>query len=210
MDTVQYIKRGVTHRNKIRIHDGSVYLTVPISKDFSMSRIKDVELPREKIWRKDHWRAIQHNYLKAYHFSDYMQFFNDIYHHDHQYLWELNMQIISYLLKCFDINVEIIKTSDLDLDPELKHTDLIIDILRKIDASTYLSGPSGKNYLEIEKFNQNNINLEFTSFQHPVYEQRYPGFEPNLSAIDLLFNMGSKSGELINKSGGIESKMIRA
>jgi hypothetical protein len=208
MDTVQYIKRGITHRNKIRVSTGSSYLTIPISKAFAMSKINEVELPTERIWRKDHWRCIRHNYLKTDYFQQHMAFFNDIYKEDFRFLWQLNMKIIHYLLKAFDINVEVIMVSDLGLDPDLKGTDLIIEILKKVEARCYLSGPSGKGYLDTGRFKQNDIELKFAGFQHPVYKQRYPGFEPELSAIDLLFNMGPASGQIIRAAGSIEKEPL--
>jgi hypothetical protein len=92
----------------------------------------------------------------------------------------------------------------MDMDPSLEKTDLIIHLLKSAGADIYLSGPSGKNYLDIEKFRQNNVDLKFFKFNHPVYAQRYPGFEPNMSGIDLLFNMGPQASELIDASGAIE------
>lgn len=42
MDTFQYTKHNVIHRNKTRTNTGSGYLTIPISKDFGRTKIKDV------------------------------------------------------------------------------------------------------------------------------------------------------------------------
>jgi hypothetical protein len=81
---------------------------------------------------------------------------------------------------------------------------MIIAVLKKIGADTYLSGESGRDYMEVEKFSQNNLTCKFLKFTHPVYKQRYPGFEPNLSAIDLLFNVGPQSGKVIKDSGSLE------
>jgi len=94
--------------------------------------------------------------------------------------------------------------SDLNLDINLKHTDMIIAVLKSIGATTYLSGQSGRDYMELGKFQQNNLICKFAKFNHPVYQQRYPGFEPNLSAIDLLFNVGPQSAQVIKDSGNIE------
>ena len=114
------------------------------------------------------------------------------------------MEIISYLLKCFEIDTEVITTNEMDLDPELRSTDLLLTILDRVGADTYLSSPSGRNYLDLEKFPRNNKNIRFFKFQHPVYKQVYPGFEPAMSAVDLLFNMGPQAGEIIKASRKID------
>jgi len=58
--------------------------------------------------------------------------------------------------------------------------------------------------LDLKKFSQPNMELKFFNFKSPVYKQKYPGFEPDMSAIDLLFNMGPHAGEIINASGSLE------
>ena len=203
-DVIKYTNRSVTNRNKVRTNKGWSYLTIPLNRKNSGLRICDVLLTRDKKWMEDHRKTITHNYTKADFFSLYRDFFKELYQKDFQYLWQINEEIILYLLKCFDINVEVIKGSELNIDPELEKTDLLIALLKSVGADIYLSGPSGRNYLEFDKFLQNNIGLKFFKFQHPVYKQRYPGFEPNMAAIDLLFNVGSQSAEIIKTSGAIE------
>jgi hypothetical protein len=204
MDNFQYTKEGMTHRNKIRTNTGSGYLTIPISKDFWKTKIKDVELPHDQKWKEVHWQTIYRNYVRAEFFRPHRAFFENVYHKEFQYLWQLNIEIIQYLLKSFEINVEIIKASSLDIDNDLKHTDMIIAVLEKLGAKTYLSGPSGRNYMEVEKMQKNSFNFKFLKFNHPIYKQRYFGFEPNMSAIDLLFNVGPQSNQIIKSSGSVE------
>ena len=191
----------ITRRSKIRTNVGSGYLTIPIGRKFYNSRICDTLLPDQSTWRDSHWQEIYQNYTHTKYFKDYGDFFRTLYKTNFKYLWQINIEIILFLLKSFDINVEIIKATELSLDPGLEGTDLIIEELKTVGGQTYLSGPSGKNYLDFEKFQGTNYELKFFEFEHPVYKQRYPGFFPNLSAIDLLFNMGPKSNEIIRKSG---------
>ena len=54
----------------------------------------------------------------------------------------------------------------------------------------YLSGPKGRDYLDVSLFEKKGIRVEFQDFKHPVYMQRYEGFVPNMAAIDALFNVG--------------------
>jgi hypothetical protein len=203
-DIQPFTRRSVTHRNKIRTNEGWSYLTIPINKRFDNSRICDVELPADKTWKRIHWQSIQHHYKKAGFLNLYQSFFDKLYQGEYEYLRQVNEEIILYLLKCFDINVPVIKASELNVAPDLQKTDLMIALLKSVGADIYLSGPSGRNYLESDKFPQNNIGLKYFKFQHPVYEQRYPGFEPDMAAIDLLFNLGPQASEIVKVSGSIE------
>lgn len=200
VDNIEFNRRGYTHRNKIRVNvkGGWMWLTIPSVSNVPLGTlINEVKLPKNNEWQKKHWKIIYLNYKKADYFYSYNDFFDKLYKKRFEYLWQVNEEITLYLLKSFDIDVEIIKASKLDLDPDLQKSDLIIAILKGIGAKTYLSGPSGKNYLEFDKFKKNDIKLGFFEFKHPVYKQRFYGFEPNMAAIDLLFNVGKKSKELI-------------
>jgi len=201
---VQYTTNSVINRNKIRTKTGWIYLTIPVGRKVNDLKIYEVTLPKDRKWMENHWKAIKQNYIKADFFDDYKDFFEKLYQEDFEYLWQINMEIISYLLRCFEIDVEVITTSEMSLDHELQNTDLLITILKNVGADVYLSGPSGRNYLDYEKFSQNNIDLRFFKFQHPVYKQTCPGFEPAMSAIDLLFNVGPQAGEIIKASAKIE------
>ena len=163
-----------------------------------------MKLPVDKSWQEHHWKSIFHEYAKTDYFNLYRDFFEELYQKDFEYLWQINEEIILYLLRCFEINVEVKKASELIVSPYLQKTDLQVALLKSVGADTYLSGPSGREYLEIEKFPQNNIILKYFKFEHPVYKQRYPGFEPNMSAIDLLFNLGPQASDIIKASGSIE------
>jgi len=197
LDTALFSKNSVTNRNKIRTPDGWTYLTIPIERKNHQKPIKDVDLPKNNKWMENHWKSIMTSYGKARHFKEYRAFFEELYKSSFAKLAEINMKIIGYLLEQFNIDVEIIKSSSLDIGPNLRKTDLLIKILKVVNAGVYLSGEGGKNYLELDKFKENRIEIEFQRFEHPKYEQQFSGFVPYLSAIDLLFNVGKKSSGVI-------------
>lgn len=203
-DNVQYTVNSVINRNKIRTSSGACYLTIPINKVFSTRKIVDVPLPENHRWKTDHWKTIQQNYARSRFFKEHVDFFDKLYQENFEYLWQLNEMILVYLLKAFNVQIEIFKASELGVNQELHGTDLLIDCVKKVKADIYISGPSGRDYLEVDKFHNNNIELKYFKFEHPVYAQRYPGFIPNLSAIDLLFNMGPEANTLMSQSGSIE------
>ena len=78
----------------------------------------------------------------------------------------------------------------------------VLEICRKVGAAAYYSGVMGKTYLDRDAFRQAGVEIVFQSFEHPTYDQLFmkpQGFVPNLSALDLLFNCGSKGLELIGQ-----------
>jgi hypothetical protein len=67
----------------------------------------------------------------------------------------------------------------------------LLRIAQAVNADLYLSGIGGRSYLDHNLFQEAGVTLEFQSFRHPVYPQRFSGFVPNLAAIDALFNVGN-------------------
>ena len=73
----------------------------------------------------------------------------------------------------------------------------MINICKKFKADIYLSGKGGAKYQEEKKFEINKIKLEYIDFIHPVYVQSWKEFIKGLSIIDLLFNYGPSSLEVL-------------
>jgi hypothetical protein len=66
---------------------------------------------------------------------------------------------------------------------------LLLDLVRIVGGDVYLSGISGRDYLELALFNRAGVKVQFQHFQHPIYPQVYRDFIPGLSIIDLLMNV---------------------
>lgn len=194
----------VFNKNKVRTNSGWIYLTVPLGHRADRMKICDIHLPEDNQWKAQHWQTIYRNYAKTKYFNYYSEFFLDLYKREFTYLWEFNIEVIRFLMTCFDINVKMVKASEIVDEQGMSATDSIIAFAKNVGANTYLSGPSGKVYLETQKFTDNDVQLSYFKFEHPVYQQRYDGFEQNMSAIDLLFNTGPESGNIITASGSIE------
>jgi hypothetical protein len=78
-----------------------------------------------------------------------------------------------------------------------KKSELILDSCLKTNANVYLAGRGAKKYLDINLLQKNGISVIFSKFDHPIYPQLWGDFIPNLSIIDLLFNCGKDSKEIL-------------
>jgi len=203
LDHVQFSKNVFQNRNRIRMDTGEVMLTVPIfTKGKHDQSISEVQIDNKRNWQNKHWRSIVLNYHKAEFFDEYKKFFEEIYSKKWETLTPLNETIIRYLANQLGINIEMVKSSE--FKPAGSKTDMLIEICKKLNANTYLSGEGGRRYVDITKFEANDTTCLFTNFKHPNYIQQFEPFIPNMSVIDLMFNHGSKtSRKLIQKSGKI-------
>jgi hypothetical protein len=196
LDNVQYKKREFQNRNKIRTKEGWLWLTVPvITKGRFTQKMKEVLIDNTSNWHKKHWQSIEMNYSKAKYFNEYKEFFKSLYEKEWDKLIDLNVFIIKYINELLNIKIPVYYESDLNIEGE--KTTRIINICKKLNADTYLSGIGGKEYLIEEEFIKTGIKLIYQNFKHPVYTQVYPGFEPFMSIVDLLFNCGKESKNLL-------------
>jgi hypothetical protein len=202
LDNVQFEKNYFQNRNKIRTKEGWIWLTVPVlAKGKSNQLIKDVQINNAVDWQSKHWKSINQSYNKAPFFSKYNNYLKQIYSKQWTRLADLNEEIIKHIVHELGIQVKILRASTLGATG--KGTDLLLQICQELKADTYLSGISGKNYLDEEQFKREGIKVIYQEFYHPIYKQVYEPFIPGMSVIDLLFNQGDKSLDII-KGIGVE------
>ena len=111
-----------------------------------------------------------------------------IYKKTYDKLVDLNVELINFLIKAFDREVKMVFSSELGFTS--KSTERLVEIVEALGGDVYLSGPKGRDYLDVALFEKKGISVKFQEFKHPVYKQRYEGFIQNMSAIDALFNIG--------------------
>ena len=192
MDDTQYDKK-FTNRNKIKVPGNWIWLTVPINKKHKFVANKIVEINNEENWQSDHFKKINHSYSNSEFFKkNYKTFFEKIYSKKWDHLFTLNYELIIQLIDWLDIKIEVIKESELNVKGN--STERLVNISKKIGAETYVSGIGGKEYMNEKMFETNNIKIEYQNFKCPIYKQVFNSeFIPNLSIIDLLFNIGPES-----------------
>jgi len=197
LDDVQYSRGDWDNRNKIRTSNDSAWLTVPIlSKPARL--LNQVKIDYSKDWLYKHKTTIKFNYENSPFFDLHWKNIESIFDKSYEKLLDLNMSLIDYFLSVLQIKTETILSSTLDLNST--GSKKLLDICKLLDADTYLSGELGKNYLDKKIFQNANIKVVFEKFCHPVYNQNNSNFLSNLSIIDLLFNEGPNSIEILKNS----------
>ena len=197
-DDMQYTKRDWRNRNKIKTDKGSIWLTIPVQvKGKYYQKIKDTQIS-DLNWRQDHWKSITHNYLRSKYFEKYQDIFKTLYlNHEEKYLSQINYQFIVNICKILGIKTKISWSMDYDI-VEGK-TERLISLCKQAQATEYISGPSAKEYINVDLFQQENIKLTYIDYsKYPEYQQLFPPFDHGVSVIDLIFNEGENSKNYMN------------
>jgi hypothetical protein len=198
-DDVQFTRRDWRNRNRIRVLEGSVWLTVPvIQKNKYEQSLLETKIDNSTSWKRKHLETIRCHYSKTPFFDLHFPWCEKIFNREWDFLLDLSLETIQYLKGALKINTPLLRSSELGQSGN--KTERLISICKQIGATQYLSGESAKNYISEKDFFDQGIELEYQEYQHPEYPQRYEGFVPFLSTIDLLFNCGDKSLEFLKKT----------
>lgn len=195
-DGVQYQPKDWNNRNRILGTHGPQWLTVPVLRKGHRERpICEIEINNSVAWKRKHWRAISQTYGKAPYFADYADFLEDVYARDWQYLTELNDYMLKGFLDMLGIKVTFKNASEMHLQG--RKSALVLDMCVQLKASKYIFGALGRDYADVEAFRAAGVVPAFQDYQHPVYQQLQPGFTSHLAVLDLLFNCGPQSKEIL-------------
>lgn len=197
-DTTQFKKNDWQNRNKICTKDGWQWISVPVLHNFGQKiyevNIKDAGRSLEK-----NWRSLKVNYGRAPYFKQYSPGFEEIYFSGIENLSELNCRIIIKAAEYLGIDTKFIRSSELPRI-ETVSTQALIDLTKLAGAETYISGGEGVNYLDMDLWNSTGLKILFQKYHHPVYRQfNSQVFQPYMNFLDLLFNCGDKSLEILIK-----------
>jgi len=203
VDTTQYVKKEYHNRNRIKLADGKAHwLTIPVKTAGRFTqRIYEVEIVENSNWQRDHRRTLELAYAKSRYFHEYWPYFLDLLERDWKRLVDYNIAVIKLCLDILDIKTPAHIASRLGV--EGRRTELILDICRKTGCDTYLHGRHGRDYVDFEYLKNAGIRSLIQEYSQVPYPQQWGPFVSNLSVLDIIFNCGPKSMDVIMASNRI-------
>lgn len=189
LDDVQFTVRDWRSRNRIKTKDGLKWLTVPVGSD-TRRLIHEVAIPHGD-WQAEHWGVIRQSYGKAPFFSHYRELFEEFYLGERwTSLSAMNQHLTRRIAReCLGITTTF--RDSREFEAQGRKLDRLVDLIRKAGATSYLSGPSARDYIDDARFEAEGIALEYMDYSgYPEYPQLYPPFEHAVSVLDVLFNVG--------------------
>lgn len=190
LDDVQYTERDWRNRNKIPTIEGATWITVPVKNSNRRGQlIYEAEIDNSVNWQKKHFNSFLMNYAKASYFKEYKWILEDLYL-DKKWtkLTELNIYSTKLISEVLGIKAEFINS--VDLNSKRSRDDKLIDICKKLNGDYYLSGPTAKAYIDPRKFSNQDIKLDYISYEYPEYRQLHEPFNHHVTVLDLIFNCG--------------------
>jgi len=167
-------KQSYRNRCVISGPNGPLKLIIPIIR-ISKNIVKDVKIDNHQNWRKIHWKSLESSYRSSPYFEFYEEEFKPLYLEKKiEYLLDFNQQLNLVLLRC------------LNLDTEIIFSDSYIEKEGKINDFRDIIHPSSKPTETVKKIKYSQVFQESQDF---IY---------NLSVYDLLFNQGPLARQFLD------------
>ena len=199
VDNVQFTTAGWIRRNTIKGSSGPQKIIVPVKEKKHLGQnIRDVLIDSDgnSNWREKHIRTFAFCYGKAPYFNEVMTFLERTYSRGWKNICQFNIELIHAVCEYLEITTKVIISSENNIQGG--KTDLIVDICEKTGADTFMLGMGGSAaYADREFIASKGISVIMQQFRHPEYPQLFGDFVPNLSILDLLFNMGPGSRDIV-------------
>lgn len=189
-DDVQYARRHWHNRNRIQTAQGPIWLTIPVNTKGNFHQNID-EVVVSEPWAQKHWKTIQTTYARAPFMDRYRDWLGGLYEEADRLerLSEINALFIRAIAK--ELRLDAAMTWSSEYPVEGRKTDRLLALCQAVGATSYLSGPSARTYLEEDKFSEAGIGVCWMDYSdYPEYPQMKSPFEHGVSAIDLILNTG--------------------
>lgn len=209
LDHVQFERRNYQNRTLIRLEDEAKWLTVPVVQVSQKEKIieKMVDNPADttgtRWWGPNSFNTLKYAYRKAPFFDSYAPRLREMLEARWDKLVDLNMASLEFMREQLEITTPMKRSSTLPVEGQ--RSGLLLNICQNVGAAAFLGGMGGsRGYLEMDAFNAASMGVQWQEFKHPVYEQQGTApFIKGLSALDLLFNCGPRSAEILRTQASV-------
>ncbi|NLS97292.1 MAG: WbqC family protein [Planctomycetaceae bacterium] len=194
-DNVRYSNRKGTwrNRNRVKTSRGLRWMTVPISASGQPVIDEVCIVPSPKPWRNTHQTLLTESLRAAPFFDDALAIWREGTQDSSGRLSPLNVQLIRTICRYLGIRTPIVDARHYASSGA--KTERLIHLIKQAGATTYLSGPAARDYLDESLFRENKIRLEYKSYDYSPYPQLWGEFEGAVTVLDLIANVGPEAAK---------------
>lgn len=197
VDNTQYVKKQYHNRNSVKFPDcESRWLTIPVRNSGHYKQlINETEIDNSVDWRRKHAKTLRSNYSAAPFFDDFFSKLQVLLATDWRFLVDYNIAVITECVEYLKIGTPMVNASEVAISGVA--TELILDICRKTGSDTYLHGKHARDYVDFQLLEHAGITNLIQDYTAEPYKQVFGNFTPNLSILDIIFNCGPGSLDII-------------
>lgn len=186
-DDVQYSTGSWRNRNQVKTADGLKWMTVPVKKKLGLA-IDETEVEYQHSWMEQHRGLLRASLGKCPFFTQARELWEEGVTAQPRTISALNKSLLEPICRYLGIETRVIESRPLGLTGS--RTERLINLLRTVGGTHYVSGPAAKAYLDVEQFRASGLGLEYKSYAYGPYPQPHGEFAGAVSILDLIANVG--------------------
>ena len=188
-DDVNFINRGWINRNRILVNGKDSLFTIPLKEASQNKLINEIEVNWDDAWKAKWLKTLEQSYKKAPFFQQVKPIIEQTLGQEKIIFSEIIVENLKLISAYLGITTEIISSSSIYQNTELKAQTRIVDICLKEKANHYINPIGGIELYQKEVFEEKGIQLNFIKSKPVQYPQLKNEFVPWLSILDvLMFN----------------------
>lgn len=181
-DTFRYRAETFQNRSKLRNAQGGHWISIPLFGHPEGRPIHEVDIETGSRWCEKHWRSFLYDYRSTMYFAFYRDRFQPFFDEEWQALADCTCQSVRRQADLYGIDTSITRATRLDKAPATRAA-----IFDQVDEETLVvpegERPAGDVDGDVREFR----------YAPPTYHQNFEGFEPGMTALDLVFNYGREA-----------------
>jgi hypothetical protein len=196
-DDVQFSKGSFTNRVQIKTAQGSRWMTVPLEKHRTGQTIEEVQIKPKDFWVAKHVEMIQRSFKGTPFLQDALAVVDSVYAQKFDSLAMLARESTLAVARYYNLLEGKLLVDVKDLSLLGSSSQRVLDVVRALKGSSYITGHGAKNYLDHDIFEENEISVRYMDYKTIPYPQLHGDFTPYVSSLDLIANCGPDGIERI-------------
>jgi len=181
-DTFRFRQESFQNRSNLRNAPGAHEITIPLFGKPEGALLQTVEIETKGRWQEKHWRSFLYDYRTTMYFEYYQDPLHAFYEQSWTMLADCTCRSVELQAELFGLRTQLTRASTLEGTPDslsaivetLKPETLVVPLQESLPSDVA-------------------SRVQRVEFDHPTYHQNFDGFEPGVTALDLLFNYGPEA-----------------
>ncbi len=201
-DSVQYTKNDWRNRNRLMSEGGPIWLTIPVATAGRSAQAINEARINDPRWARKHWTTISQTLARRPHFDDFRSEWQAHYDAAERFelLHDVNVHFMRMLARQLGVTTEVVDDRTFSLRDD-SPTGKLVQLCVAVGATSYVTGPAGLNYLDVDRFHEAGVQLEVIDYGHYAeYLQGDHDFRHDVSVLDLMASVGvDAAGHLLGR-----------
>jgi hypothetical protein len=192
--------RGFFNRVKIKGPNGTIWLSVPLANFHQGQSIQEVQVGPQSEWLPQQRSSLEFNYKKSPYLKDMLDIFDGSLTSEiiGKGISEISRKSTEGLAKYFDLHANTLFLESTDYSAHASGSKRILEICKDLGADSYITGHGSANYLNHEEFEREKIEVWYMDYSLTPYHQQFGNFNPFVSTLDVVANMGTAGSTVFN------------